>query len=65
MHPIEFKKKWQLTYPQLAAALGYESEFTVRSWNLPGKHRRKPHNVVLIACSLLDEKWERERARTA
>jgi hypothetical protein len=41
MHPIEFKKKWQLTYNELALVLGYESDFTVRCWGINGVHKRK------------------------
>jgi hypothetical protein len=41
MHPIEFKKKWQLTYNELALVLGYESDFTVRCWGINGRHKRK------------------------
>ena len=57
MHPIEFKKKWQLTYQQLASVLGYESDYTVRCWGMKGKLKRNPQNVVRVACELLDEKW--------
>ncbi|AVH68527.1 hypothetical protein NPM_60011 (plasmid) [Nostoc sp. 'Peltigera membranacea cyanobiont' N6] len=41
MHPIEFKKKWQLTYDELALVLGYQSDFTVRCWGINEKHKRK------------------------
>jgi hypothetical protein len=41
MHPIEFKKKWQLTYDELALVLGYEGDYTVRSWGINGRHKRK------------------------
>jgi hypothetical protein len=41
MHPIEFKKKWQLTYDELALVLGYQSDFTVRCWGINGKRKRK------------------------
>jgi hypothetical protein len=57
MHPIEFKKKWQLTYDDLALVLGYEGDYTVRSWNMNGRHKRNPQKVVYVACRLLDEKW--------
>ncbi|MBC1237347.1 hypothetical protein GNE10_09460 [Nostoc sp. 2RC] len=60
MHPIEFKRKWKLSYRELALVLGYESEYTTRNWNMPGEHKRNPQNVVRVACRLLDEKWERE-----
>ena len=60
MHPIDFKNKWGLTYFQLASLLGYESDYTVKSWNFSGKRRRNPQGIVLIACGLLDEKWEKE-----
>lgn len=56
MHPIEFKKKWKLTYPELSRLLGY-ADFTVRSWGLEGKAKRNPHFVVYQLCALLDEKW--------
>ncbi|MBW4456859.1 MAG: hypothetical protein KME55_31635 [Nostoc indistinguendum CM1-VF10] len=36
MHPIELKKKWQLTYDELAQVLGYQGDYTVRSWNRNG-----------------------------
>ncbi len=58
MHPVELKKKWKLTWLELAIILGYESDYTVRSWGLKGKHKRKPQAVVFLACKLLDEKWE-------
>ncbi|MBG1270523.1 hypothetical protein [Nostoc sp. WHI] len=57
MHPIEFKKKWQLTYDDLALVLGYQSDFTVRCWGINGKRKRNPQKVVYVACRLLDEKW--------
>jgi hypothetical protein len=57
MHPIEFKKKWQLTYDELALVLGYQGDYTVRSWGTNGRHKRNPQNVVYVACRLLDEKW--------
>ncbi|WZF22288.1 hypothetical protein WKK05_41055 (plasmid) [Nostoc sp. UHCC 0302] len=57
MHPIEFKKKWQLTYNELALVLGYESEVTVRCWGRVGKNKRNPQQVVYVTCRLLDEKW--------
>ncbi|MBW4429295.1 MAG: hypothetical protein KME50_34100 [Nostoc desertorum CM1-VF14] len=60
MHPIEFKKKWQLTYNELALVLGYENDFTVRCWGINGGHRRNPQKVVYVACRLLDEKWSSE-----
>jgi hypothetical protein len=65
MSPIELKKKWHLTYPELAVVLGYKSEYTVRSWNMPGKHRRNPPETVFICCQLLDEKWEKETKKVS
>ena len=41
MHPIEFKKKWQLTSDELALVLGYQGDYTVRSWNMNVRHKRK------------------------
>ncbi|MCL6755009.1 hypothetical protein KBT16_30170 [Nostoc sp. CCCryo 231-06] len=63
MHPIELKKKWQLTYDELALVLGYQGDYTVRSWNTNGRHKRNPQKVVYVACRLLDEKWSAEGKR--
>jgi hypothetical protein len=52
MHPIEFKKKWQLTYDELAQVLGYEGDYTVRSWGTNGRHKRK--EVKKLSMSLAD-----------
>ncbi|MBW4617504.1 MAG: hypothetical protein KME21_30690 [Desmonostoc vinosum HA7617-LM4] len=60
MHPIEFKKKWKLTYDQLALVLGYPSNYTIRRWFRNGKNRRQPQNVVCVACRLLNDRWEKE-----
>jgi hypothetical protein len=57
MHPIEFKKKWELTYSDLAFVLGYSNDFTVRCWAIKGKNGRKPQGVAFVVCRLLDEKW--------
>jgi hypothetical protein len=57
MNPIEFKNKWKLTYAELAVALGYTSDRTVRSWELTGTLRREPQPPVWVVCHLLDEKW--------
>ncbi|MDZ8242250.1 MAG: hypothetical protein RMZ69_34805 [Nostoc sp. ChiQUE01a] len=57
MHPIELKEKWQLTYNELALVLGYQGDYTVRSWDRNGRCKRNPQNVVYVACRLLDEKW--------
>ena len=57
MHPIELKEKWQLTYNELAQVLGYQGDYTVRSWNTNSRHKRNPQKVVYVACRLLDEKW--------
>ena len=57
MHPIELKKKWQLTSDELSLVLGYEGDYTVRSWGTNVRHKRNPQNVVYVACRLLDEKW--------
>ncbi|WP_230967751.1 hypothetical protein [Nostoc sp. WHI] len=51
MHPIEFKKKWQLSYDDLALVLGYQSDYTVRSWNMNGRHKRK--EVKKLSMSLV------------
>ena len=56
-HPLELKKKWSLTYMQLAIALHYESDYTVRSWGLPGKRRRNPPPSVCLLASILDRQW--------
>lgn len=64
MHPIDFKQKWHLTYPELALVLGYESDYTVCAWGQTGKSKRNPPNVVFVACCLLDEKWQREGRKT-
>ncbi|WP_196514608.1 hypothetical protein [Nostoc sp. WHI] len=53
MHPIEFKKKWQLTYDELALVLGYQSDYTVRSWNMNGRHKRK--EVKKLSIAILNE----------
>ncbi len=34
MHPIELKKKWQLTYDELALVLGYQGDVIILS--VPG-----------------------------
>ncbi|MBD6619734.1 hypothetical protein FNW02_28945 [Komarekiella sp. 'clone 1'] len=60
MHPIEFKKRWSLTYDQLALVLGYESTYTLRCWAIKGKHHRNPQGNIFVLCGLLNEKWERE-----
>ncbi len=52
MHPIELKKKWQLTSDELALVLGYEGDYTVRSWNMNGRHKRK--EVKKLSMSLAD-----------
>lgn len=52
MHPIELKKKWQLTYDELAQVLGYQSDFTVRCWGINGKRKRK--EVKKLSMSLAD-----------
>jgi hypothetical protein len=61
MNPLQLKEKWQLTYSQLAAALGYESDYSVRSWAMQGKKKRNPPGVVTICCKLLDAEWERNK----
>ncbi|WP_341532260.1 hypothetical protein WKK05_41315 (plasmid) [Nostoc sp. UHCC 0302] len=60
MHPIDFKKRWDLTYEELALVLGYESTHTLRCWARVGKNHRNPQNPIFVLCRLLNEKWERE-----
>lgn len=58
MNPIEFKKKWNLTYTELAVVLGYTSDRTVRGWE--GTFHREPQPPACVACHLLDEKWQQQ-----
>lgn len=60
MNVIDFKEKWQLTHRQLADQLGYDCDWTVRSWFFTGKYHRNPHPVISVTCALLDEKWLRD-----
>jgi hypothetical protein len=57
MHPIEFRHKWQLSHAELALILGYQNPHAVRAWETRSSYKREPHQVVYIACRLLDEKW--------
>lgn len=60
LHPMELKKRWNLSYMELAIVLGYESDRTVRSWALTGEMYREPQPPVCVACYLLNEKWEKQ-----
>lgn len=57
-NPIEFKKKWQLSYVELAIVLGYASDRTVRSWGATGQFHRYPQAPACVAAYLLDEQWQ-------
>lgn len=59
-NPLEFKRKWDLSYVELAIVLGYTSDRTVRSWGATGRFRRDPQATACVAVYLLDEKWQEQ-----